>query len=118
MKMPYLVPIQKCLQVVETEGRANRYRLCCIARPKLTVGVATDGSQDYKGTVSVIDANQARGFRTLRIYQQVVLNFVDVSVRKGVSFEPSIFAKTMRTRSRSFRLSSHPALCYGELRAS
>ena len=91
--MSCLVSIQKRLQVVETEGRANRYRLCRISCPKLAVGVAANGSQNYKGAMSVIDADQVREFRTLRVYQQVVLNFVDVSVREGVSFEPSILAK-------------------------
>jgi len=94
-----LVPIQKRLQVVETEGRANRYRLCRIPCPKLTVGVAANGSKDCTGDISAIDADHIRENLTLRVYQQVVLDFVDVSVRKGVSFVPSVLARNTNKKS-------------------
>ena len=46
MKLAYLVPMQKRFQVVETEGTTNRNGLCCITRPKLTVWVVANGSED------------------------------------------------------------------------
>ena len=94
-----LVTIQKRLQVVETEGRANGYRLCRVSRPKLTVGIAANGSKDCTGAISAIDADHFREFRTLRVYQQVVLDFVDVSVRKGVSFGPSVLERNTNKKS-------------------
>jgi hypothetical protein len=48
MKVACLIPVQKRLQVTEAEGTANRDRLCCISSPKLTIRVATNGSQDCK----------------------------------------------------------------------
>jgi hypothetical protein len=48
MYVAYLVPMQKSFQVVETEGTTNRDGLRCITCPKLTIWVATNGSEDWK----------------------------------------------------------------------
>ena len=49
MKLARLVPMQKRFQVVKTEGTTNRDGLCCIPRPKLTVWVVANGSEDCIG---------------------------------------------------------------------
>ena len=81
--------MQKRLQVIETEGTANGDRLCCISSPKLTIRIATNGSKDY-GRLSTIDADNDREFLTLCVNQQVVLDFVDVSVSKAISIGTSV----------------------------